>query len=288
MNAQCQMLTAQRQSHVLHPVPLPAPVPHRPAPGPETAFHGPGAEVAVRHGGRSIKNTYSHCQRSKCPNPPPPKLTPWPQDSPSPALTASAPACAKPSSPSQGTPPRISSIATSSPMPCERLKSSSRHSYPVHSPPGAARRSTPVVAKLKRQKTRLSTMQDIAGCRIVVPGIVQQDEAVGKIQEAFDILRTDDLREEPHSGYRAVHVIVTVPKGHRVEIQIRTPTPRHLRATRGGDGRPLRNRAEVRRWRSVRARYPNRSRPARVRTGPRQALIGSGRVTRRRGTRSGQ
>lgn len=89
-------------------------------------------------------------------------------------------------------------------------------------PTGRRKTLDTVVAKLKRQKTRLSTMQDIAGCRIVVPGIVQQDEAVGKIQEAFDILRTDDLREEPHSGYRAVHVIVTVPKGHRVEIQIRT------------------------------------------------------------------
>lgn len=79
-----------------------------------------------------------------------------------------------------------------------------------------------VVAKLKRQKTRLSTMQDIAGCRIVVPDLVEQDAAVREIQAAFDALRTDDLRETPHAGYRAVHVIVAASNGRQVEIQVRT------------------------------------------------------------------
>ena len=90
--------------------------------------------------------------------------------------------------------------------------------------PPAARRKTldSVVAKLKRSTTDLGSMQDIAGCRINVPGLDDQDGAVTKIQERFEARKTDDLRDRPHSGYRAVHVIVAAPNGRWVEIQVRT------------------------------------------------------------------
>ena len=85
-------------------------------------------------------------------------------------------------------------------------------------PSGRRKTLDTVVGKLKRQKTRLSTMQDIAGCRIVVPGLAEQDDAVARIQTAFQVLRTDDIRKEPHTGYRAVHVIVRASDSHQVEV----------------------------------------------------------------------
>ena len=90
--------------------------------------------------------------------------------------------------------------------------------------PPAARRKTldSVVAKLKRSTTDLGSMQDIAGCRINVPGLDDQDGAVARIQERFEARKTDDLRDRPHSGYRAVHVIVAAPHGGWVEVQVRT------------------------------------------------------------------
>ncbi len=90
--------------------------------------------------------------------------------------------------------------------------------------PPAARRKTldSVVAKLKRGTTDLGSMQDIAGCRINVPGLDDQDDAVARIQDRFEARKTDDLRDRPHSGYRAVHVIVAAPHGRWVEVQVRT------------------------------------------------------------------
>ena len=90
--------------------------------------------------------------------------------------------------------------------------------------PPAARRKTldSVVAKLKRSTTDLGSMQDIAGCRINVRGLDDQDDAVARIQDRFEARKTDDLRDRPHSGYRAVHVIVAAPHGRWVEVQVRT------------------------------------------------------------------
>ena len=78
-----------------------------------------------------------------------------------------------------------------------------------------------IVAKVAREKTRLSTMQDIAGCRVEVPNRVEQDRIVGEIVKLFPESRIDDLRQTPSHGYRAVHVIVTVD-ARPVEIQVRT------------------------------------------------------------------
>lgn len=89
-------------------------------------------------------------------------------------------------------------------------------------PTGRAAKSTAsIVAKLQRERTRLSRMQDIAGCRVVVEHIVAQNEAVDKIKQHFQIKAIHDRRIEPSHGYRAVHAIVEAD-GRVVEIQVRT------------------------------------------------------------------
>lgn len=79
-----------------------------------------------------------------------------------------------------------------------------------------------VIAKLQREHTRLSTMQDIAGCRIVLSDIDEQNAALGKIKAGFSASHVTDLRESAHSGYRAVHIIATASNRLPVEIQLRT------------------------------------------------------------------
>lgn len=90
-------------------------------------------------------------------------------------------------------------------------------------PAGRPAKSTQsIIAKLIRLRTRLSRMQDIAGCRVEVANIPEQDRAVGQIAKVYLEAQIDDLRVEPSHGYRAVHVIVRVA-GFPVEIQVRTP-----------------------------------------------------------------
>jgi putative GTP pyrophosphokinase len=78
-----------------------------------------------------------------------------------------------------------------------------------------------IVAKLRRQSTRLSTIQDIAGCRLTVDDIREENSVTSRIQKAFASARIQDLRKTPHHGYRAVHIIVRADD-RRVEIQVRT------------------------------------------------------------------
>lgn len=78
-----------------------------------------------------------------------------------------------------------------------------------------------IVAKLRRERTRLSRMQDIAGCRIVVETPADQDRMTADIAALFANSRLIDRRAIPSFGYRAVHVIVTL-NDRPVEIQIRT------------------------------------------------------------------
>lgn len=78
-----------------------------------------------------------------------------------------------------------------------------------------------IIAKLRRSDTKLSRMQDIAGCRIVVDGRWQQDGVVNALGRLFEGARVVDRRQDPSYGYRAVHMIVKV-QGRQVEIQVRT------------------------------------------------------------------
>jgi putative GTP pyrophosphokinase len=79
--------------------------------------------------------------------------------------------------------------------------------------------------KLQRESIRLSQIQDIAGCRIVVLNTEHQEEGLSLLIGALDhhgfratIL---DRRVQPSHGYRAVHVICHT-MNRWIEIQIRT------------------------------------------------------------------
>lgn len=91
---------------------------------------------------------------------------------------------------------------------------------------GRLKRPESIVAKLERDsRIRLSRMQDIAGCRLVASGKAEQDAIYARLQTDFDIYRAYDTRETPHSGYRAVHVVVR--RGDKfVEVQVRTESQR--------------------------------------------------------------
>lgn len=81
--------------------------------------------------------------------------------------------------------------------------------------------TTAITDKLLRESIRLSQLQDIAGCRIVLAGIKEQNEAVRSLQELFLNTLVVDRRDNPSHGYRAVHLIVRHADS-TVEIQVRT------------------------------------------------------------------
>lgn len=64
-------------------------------------------------------------------------------------------------------------------------------------------------------------MQDVAGARIVVGHLAEQDRVVAAICSLISGSDVTDRRERPNHGYRAVHVVVLVD-GRPVEIQVRT------------------------------------------------------------------
>ncbi|NOS99665.1 MAG: hypothetical protein HOP29_03470 [Phycisphaerales bacterium] len=76
--------------------------------------------------------------------------------------------------------------------------------------------------KLRREPSiRLWQMQDIAGCRLVVTDVLEQDRCAKSITDAFPNAAFIDRRVRPSHGYRAVHIIPKVGR-RAVEIQIRT------------------------------------------------------------------
>ena len=84
-----------------------------------------------------------------------------------------------------------------------------------------AKSTTSIAEKLRRESIRLSQIQDIAGCRLIVSDTAEQDRVVASLVELFPDNTVVDRRQRPSHGYRAVHVIAKVQqKG--VEIQIRT------------------------------------------------------------------
>lgn len=77
-----------------------------------------------------------------------------------------------------------------------------------------------IISKLNREHTRLHTMQDIAGCRLTVPNVKEQDAVRDRILAAFPAAKVSDFRDKPRHGYRAIHIIVSDPRPF--EIQLRT------------------------------------------------------------------
>ncbi len=89
-------------------------------------------------------------------------------------------------------------------------------------PTGRFPKSTPsIVEKLRRESIRLSQVQDIAGCRVIVTNIAQQEKLANELRSDFPSMIIVDRRKTPSHGYRAVHIIVEVG-GKHVEIQART------------------------------------------------------------------
>lgn len=89
-----------------------------------------------------------------------------------------------------------------------------------------AKSTSSLVEKLHRESIRLSQVQDIAGCRIVVNDINDQNRVVASLQSVFPGATVVDRRGNPSYGYRAVHVIAKI-SGKFIEIQVRS-APQHL------------------------------------------------------------
>lgn len=83
-----------------------------------------------------------------------------------------------------------------------------------------------ITDKLCRESIRLSQIQDIAGCRVVVDDIPAQDRLVRLLDIFLTRPRIVDRRTNPSHGYRAVHLVAKID-GRCVEVQVRT-VPQHL------------------------------------------------------------
>ena len=81
--------------------------------------------------------------------------------------------------------------------------------------------TTSITEKLRRESIRLSQVQDIAGCRLIVTGIADQNRVVASILSLFPDASIVDRRKKPSNSYRAVHVIAEV-NGKLIEVQVRT------------------------------------------------------------------
>jgi ppGpp synthetase/RelA/SpoT-type nucleotidyltranferase len=84
-----------------------------------------------------------------------------------------------------------------------------------------AKSTTSIIDKLRRESIRLTQIQDVAGCRIIVADVAEQERVVMSLSAAFPTATVVDRRAKPSHGYRAVHIIVSVA-AKLVEIQIRT------------------------------------------------------------------
>jgi len=84
-----------------------------------------------------------------------------------------------------------------------------------------AKSTTSLIEKLHRESIRLAQVQDIAGCRVVVTDVLEQNRVVASLKANFPEASVMDRRAHPSYGYRAVHVIVQ-SSGKAAEIQVRT------------------------------------------------------------------
>ena len=84
-----------------------------------------------------------------------------------------------------------------------------------------AKSTTSISDKLARESIRFSQIQDIAGCRLVVSDVAEQDRVVEALSTVFEEVEIVDRRDRPSHGYRAVHLIIKT-QGKLVEVQVRT------------------------------------------------------------------
>lgn len=100
---------------------------------------------------------------------------------------------------------------------------------------------TTIVEKLGRHPTmHLDRMQDIAGCRAILPDAAAVERVAGKAHRYWQVVGDHDYREcgRPVTGYRARHLIV-LRRSRRVEIQLRTPEQHRWAETVASTGERL-------------------------------------------------
>lgn len=86
------------------------------------------------------------------------------------------------------------------------------------------KRMPTIVDKLDRYpKMSLARMEDIGGCRAVVPELDDVFKISDEIQAGWPVVREpkDYIKTPKQYGYRAVHLVVEINK-QRIEIQLRT------------------------------------------------------------------
>ncbi|MGH7410589.1 MAG: hypothetical protein ACREJ6_05955 [Candidatus Methylomirabilis sp.] len=89
-------------------------------------------------------------------------------------------------------------------------------------PTGRPAKSTgSLIEKLHRESIRLTQVQDIAGCRVVIADVAVQDRVVDLLRAVFSGASVIDRRANPSYGYRAVHLVVQISE-MLVEIQVRS------------------------------------------------------------------
>ncbi|SFC79076.1 hypothetical protein SAMN05428997_111155 [Bosea sp. CRIB-10] len=91
------------------------------------------------------------------------------------------------------------------------------------------KRKPQIIRKLKRLSVRLTQLQDIGGCRIIVNSNRDVNDLIGFIKQkvstgsSFKLLKITDYRERGRdiTGYRSVHMILSMA-GKSLELQIRS------------------------------------------------------------------
>jgi len=96
-----------------------------------------------------------------------------------------------------------------------------RHQLGLEPTGRPAKSTTSITEKLRRESIRLTQIQDISGCRLIVNEIPDQERVVASLVEIFPSSTVVDRRKSPSHGYRAIHVIAKVEE-KVVEIQVRT------------------------------------------------------------------
>lgn len=75
---------------------------------------------------------------------------------------------------------------------------------------------------LRYPRMRMSQMEDIGGCRVILPTVDQAYAVLGRVRHNWPDARVTDYIEAPKAdGYRGIHV-VQKRGGRLIEVQIRT------------------------------------------------------------------
>jgi len=103
----------------------------------------------------------------------------------------------------------------------ETIVGTIRHTLSLEPTGRPAKSTTAIIDKLHRESIRLTQIQDIAGCRLIVSDVAAQERVIESLKELFPKSTVVDRRRRPSYGYRAIHVVVPI-EDKSVEIQVRS------------------------------------------------------------------